>query len=801
MADKIYTSPVSIDELMELVEELVAIRGRHTELVSVLVPGGSNLNIVIDQLESEKSTARNIKSAATRKNVIEALEKAMRVLRMLNQKTPKNGIAVYAGNVSEVEGQQDMRTWAIIPPEELNMRLYRCDQVFIVEALKEMLEVKELYGLFVIERKEATIGLLEGKRIKVLQKIESGVPGKVRAGGQCLSLDSMIMKDNGEIVEIKDSHNPLLLVSENFNKEETENTPVIQKWENNKELFRVSTKFPKFEIKSSPDHTFFVRTEEGIQEKPLLEISEGDFLLIPEKISLSLQEQEIHFKPVIRESWNMKKVFLPSKLDEPLAKIMGYYLGDGNWEVDRISFSEQRKEVVEYYKNVIDKYFGVNSSLRFRENKGYYQLKVGSRLISQFFKFLFPCEDKTLNQGIPSLVLRSPDYILACFINGIFDAEGYVSKGRIALGVNNKLLVRQLQFILLRLGIVSSINEYNNRKNPYSKKIRYTLAIDDLESLKKFYSKIGLSSKEKQEKLWNIINNRGNRNKVRQIAVCGKDIARILRNSGLTTTQFRCPDFFVNKKQLSKEVFKKNIIDKIANGELKRRLEFIYNSNLIVAKIDKIDSIGIADTIDIETKNHNFIANGIIVHNSSQRFERITEGKAKDFYRECAELLKKHFFNMKNLKGILIGGPMPTKDEFLKEGLLATALKDKIIGMKDIGYADEHGLELLVESSRDLLAQQEITKEQILMERFFEMLGKERKKTAYGLEDVEKALELASVDTLLLSKKLDKKIAGELKKKAEDTSANVELVSVDTEEGRQFFNLGGIGAILRFSLN
>lgn len=369
MADKINFEPVSREEMSELIEEIGAIKGRHTELVSVLIPSGANLNVVIDQLESEKSTARNIKSATTRKNVIEALEKVTRVLRMLGQKTPENGIAVYAGNVSAVEGQVDMRTWAIVPPEKLGMRLYRCDQVFIVDALKEMIAVKELYGLFVIERKEATIGLLEGKKIRILQHLESGVPGKIRAGGQ-----------------------------------------------------------------------------------------------------------------------------------------------------------------------------------------------------------------------------------------------------------------------------------------------------------------------------------------------------------------------------------------------------------------------------------------------SAHRYERIIEGKAKDFYRECAETLKRHFFNMKNLKGIIIGGPMPTKDEFLKEGLLVTELKNKIIGMKDIGYADKHGIELLVEVSQDLLEQQEIIREKKLMEKFFEMLGKQREKTAYGESAVNKALDLAAVDTLLISKKLNKDTAKKLAEKASNSGAKIEYVSVDTEEGMQFWHLGGIGAILRYSI-
>jgi peptide chain release factor subunit 1 len=369
MAEKLKLEPMAKEELAEVLEELGNIRGRHTELVSVIVPAGANLNVVIDQLEGEKSTARNIKSKTTQKNVIEALERATRQLRMLGQQTPKNGVAIYSGNVAETEGQTDMRIWMIVPPIEINMRLYRCDQIFIIDPLTEMLEEQEVYGLVVIDRKEATFGLLEGKKIKVLQHLDSAVPGKTRAGGQ-----------------------------------------------------------------------------------------------------------------------------------------------------------------------------------------------------------------------------------------------------------------------------------------------------------------------------------------------------------------------------------------------------------------------------------------------SSQRYERIVEGKAKDFYRECAETMKKHFFDLKNLKGIIIGGPMPTKDEFLKEGLLVTALKNKIIGLKDIGYADEHGISLLVESSQDLLAEQAITQEKKLMEKFFDMLGKQREKIAYGYEPVKRALDMAAVDTLYLSKKLDKPISAELKEKADAISAKIEYISVDTEEGQQFWHLSGIGAILRYAL-
>jgi len=174
---------ISKIELEELLEELEKIRGSHTELISVYIPSGQNINVVAKQIEEEKGTASNIKSKTTRKNVIDALESISRELKKY-KKTPENGLVIFCGNVSEKEGQQDIKLWVLEPPEPLKVRLYRCDKEFVLEPLKEMLEVKEVYGLVVMDRKEATLGLLEGKQIKVLRKLTSGVPGKVRAGGQ-----------------------------------------------------------------------------------------------------------------------------------------------------------------------------------------------------------------------------------------------------------------------------------------------------------------------------------------------------------------------------------------------------------------------------------------------------------------------------------------------------------------------------------------------------------------------------------------------------------------------------------------
>jgi len=169
--------------LKKLTKELEAYRGRHTELVSVYIPQGYDMNKIINHLAQEQGTASNIKSSATRKNVTDALEKMIQYLK-LHIRTPVNGMAVFSGNVAEREGQTDIRVWAVEPPVPLKMRLYRCDKQFIVDPLKDMCEDTESYGLVVMDRRDATIALLKGKSIIPLARTHSEVPGKFKAGGQ-----------------------------------------------------------------------------------------------------------------------------------------------------------------------------------------------------------------------------------------------------------------------------------------------------------------------------------------------------------------------------------------------------------------------------------------------------------------------------------------------------------------------------------------------------------------------------------------------------------------------------------------
>lgn len=170
-------------KLKKTMKELEKIKGRHTELVTVYVPAGYNIYEMSATLKNEQNTASNIKSKSVRNNVVSALEKILAHLA-LYRKTPEKGIAVFAGNVSEREGIADIHLWSIEPPEPLRAKLYWCSQQFDLGPLQEMVAEKEIYGIICLDRAEADISLLMGKRIESLAHMESLVPGKSRAGGQ-----------------------------------------------------------------------------------------------------------------------------------------------------------------------------------------------------------------------------------------------------------------------------------------------------------------------------------------------------------------------------------------------------------------------------------------------------------------------------------------------------------------------------------------------------------------------------------------------------------------------------------------
>lgn len=170
-------------DLKRKIEELGECRGKHTELISLYVPSTKQISDVTSYLKNELSESQNIKSKTTRKNVLSAIESILSRLRNFKN-LPENGVVFFVGHKSIGSDQTSMIAFVIEPPIPFKTFLYRCDSLFYLQPLKEMLTEKEVYGLILIDRRECTIGILKGSRIDLLKYMTSHVPGKHGRGGQ-----------------------------------------------------------------------------------------------------------------------------------------------------------------------------------------------------------------------------------------------------------------------------------------------------------------------------------------------------------------------------------------------------------------------------------------------------------------------------------------------------------------------------------------------------------------------------------------------------------------------------------------
>ncbi|MCD6481562.1 MAG: peptide chain release factor aRF-1 [Thermoplasmata archaeon] len=225
---------------------------------------------------------------------------------------------------------------------------------------------------------------------------------------------------------------------------------------------------------------------------------------------------------------------------------------------------------------------------------------------------------------------------------------------------------------------------------------------------------------------------------------------------------------------------------------------------------------------------------------SQRRFERLTEIAAHEWFVKAGEKASQLFLEKKNLKGVLVGGPGPTKREFVNGNYLDYRIKDMIVGIYDTSYTDEYGLRELLNAASDDLEEVEVVKDRRLVQRFLNEVRKDSGLALYGEEEVRRALEAGAVDVVIISDALKKyKVKAKCKncgyemngimekleiecpecgasmdiveKKdmieeyaelAEQSSSEVAIVGRESEEGEILYKaFGGIAAILRYKMD
>lgn len=136
---------------------------------------------------------------------------------------------------------------------------------------------------------------------------------------------------------------------------------------------------------------------------------------------------------------------------------------------------------------------------------------------------------------------------------------------------------------------------------------------------------------------------------------------------------------------------------------------------------------------------------------SARRFERLREMELSYYYNRVAEVTKEFFIDIYPIKGLIVSGPGPTKEDFLKENYLEYRLQDKVLATLDTSYSGSEGIREAFMKAQDVLSDFRLAEEKKLVERLFREINNRTGLGVYGLQDILKLLKNNVVDILLIT--------------------------------------------------
>jgi DNA polymerase II large subunit len=213
-----------------------------------------------------------------------------------------------------------------------------------------------------------------------------------------------------------------------------------------------------------------------------------------------------------------EKVSIPAilKIDEKLLYLIGFYIAEGHarkgkrhYQVNfAVCESENRRRINKFIKEI----FGV------KPYQGKDNLTLSGKLIYYLFEEYFSLGSNAHNKSLESFMLF-PKEKIKYILQGYFDGDGSTDGLRVRCSSSNKILLKQIELLLLKFGIFSSV--YFEIKAPkrgkvadfYLKKGKevpntklYYLNIQS-SFTKKFRKKINFRLKRKKKKLEEAVRN------------------------------------------------------------------------------------------------------------------------------------------------------------------------------------------------------------------------------------------------------------------------------------------------------
>lgn len=142
---------------------------------------------------------------------------------------------------------------------------------------------------------------------------------------------------------------------------------------------------------------------------------------------------------------------------------------------------------------------------------------------------------------------------------------------------------------------------------------------------------------------------------------------------------------------------------------------------------------------------------------SALRFARLRLEKRHNYLRKVAEMATQLFISSDrcNVSGLILAGSAEFKTKLNDSDLFDPRLQVMVQKIVDVSYGGENGFNQAIELSQDCLANVKFIREKKLLTAYFGEIAKETGRYCFGVKDTLSALELGSVEELIVWDQLD----------------------------------------------
>jgi len=194
---------------------------------------------------------------------------------------------------------------------------------------------------------------------------------------------------------------------------------------------------------------------------------------------------------------------------ERLGLFLGYFMGDGSFHDSTLSIACDGgdADVVAEVVGLVDDLFGQSSTRIIGDKKGCAEVRFNNKRTLLFLQALDLVDKRGTNGGwkrkvhIPDCIWRSPRPVVAAFLAGLFEADGFSARdgARVILFSKHGEFLRDVQRLLLGFGIVSITRSLTKRSSGHEY-VGHELRLTRNAAIA-FSTQIGFRSARKQDRV------------------------------------------------------------------------------------------------------------------------------------------------------------------------------------------------------------------------------------------------------------------------------------------------------------